>query len=147
MPIPHPSSATPDKPTSTFRFPSLPRDVTREPDAPTPTEYDNDDKATNPTASTNGGPRESRWGARKTGSSIFPGSSPFYGARRARQKSLSEALRNIHNRRGSVSDNAHEIAEALKAPVSPKLIVSWETVEILRTLLILGRSYYVASGS
>ena len=44
--------------------------------------------------------------------------------RRARQKSLSEALRTIHERRGSVTENAHELAEALKAPVSLKLIVS-----------------------
>ena len=41
-----------------------------------------------------------------------------------RQKSISEALRTIRDRRGSVSQNAHEIADALKAPVSAKLIVS-----------------------
>lgn len=41
---------------------------------------------------------------------------------RARQKSLSDAFRTIRTRKGSVSANAHEIAEALKAPVSPKLI-------------------------
>lgn len=39
------------------------------------------------------------------------------------QKSLSEALRTIRGRRGSVSANAHELAHALKAPVSPRLIV------------------------
>ncbi|KAI9671137.1 MAG: suppressor of loss of ypt1 [Caeruleum heppii] len=44
-------------------------------------------------------------------------------ARHGRQKSLSDALRNIRTRKGSVSANAHEIADALKAPVSPKLIV------------------------
>lgn len=37
-----------------------------------------------------------------------------------RQKSLSEAIRNIRERNGSMS---HEIADALKAPVSWKLIV------------------------
>ena len=42
---------------------------------------------------------------------------------RSRQKSLSEAIRTIHARRGSVSANAQEIAEALKAPVSFKLVV------------------------
>ena len=42
---------------------------------------------------------------------------------RTRQKSLSEAIRTIHARRGSVSANAQEIAEALKAPVSLKLVV------------------------
>lgn len=40
-----------------------------------------------------------------------------------RQKSITEAVRNIRNRGGSVSQNAHEIAGALKAPVSPRLIV------------------------
>ncbi|KAF7543302.1 hypothetical protein G7046_g10028 [Stylonectria norvegica] len=40
-----------------------------------------------------------------------------------RQKSLSEALHTIRARNGSVSQNAHEIADALRAPVSPRLIV------------------------
>lgn len=46
------------------------------------------------------------------------------GTRHGRQKSLSDAFHNIRTRRGSVSANAHELADALKAPVSPKLIVS-----------------------
>ena len=40
-----------------------------------------------------------------------------------RQKSLSDAIRTIRTRKGSVSANAQEIAEALKAPVSIKLVV------------------------
>ena len=40
-----------------------------------------------------------------------------------RQPSLTEAIRTIRTRKGSVSANAQEIAEALKAPVSVKLIV------------------------
>lgn len=40
-----------------------------------------------------------------------------------RQKSLSDAIRTIRTRNGSMSQNAHEIADALKAPVSAKLIV------------------------
>ncbi|KAG6029912.1 hypothetical protein E4U40_000221 [Claviceps sp. LM458 group G5] len=40
-----------------------------------------------------------------------------------RQKSLSDALRTIRTRKGSVSQNAHEIADALRAPVSPKLVI------------------------
>ncbi len=40
------------------------------------------------------------------------------------QKSIGDAFRTIRERRGSVSQNAHEIADALKAPVSAKLIVS-----------------------
>lgn len=39
------------------------------------------------------------------------------------QKSISEAFRTIKGRRGSVSQNAHEIADALRAPVSAKLVV------------------------
>ncbi|KAI1339925.1 TPT-domain-containing protein [Xylariaceae sp. FL0016] len=41
----------------------------------------------------------------------------------ARQKSISEAFRTIRGRNGSVSQNAHELADALRAPISPKLIV------------------------
>ena len=43
--------------------------------------------------------------------------------RHGRQKSLSEAFHTIRTRKGSVSQNAHEIADALKAPLSPKLVV------------------------
>ena len=50
----------------------------------------------------------------------------------SRQKSLSEAFQTIRNRRASVSENAHEIAEALKAPVSYKVIVSGPDTEHLR---------------
>jgi solute carrier family 35, member E1 len=45
------------------------------------------------------------------------------GRSHGRQKSLSDAIWTIRTRKASVSANAHEIAEALKAPVSPKLIV------------------------
>ncbi|KAG9242181.1 triose-phosphate transporter family-domain-containing protein [Calycina marina] len=41
----------------------------------------------------------------------------------SRQKSLSDAFRMIRTRKGSVSANVHEISDALKAPVSPKLVV------------------------
>lgn len=40
-----------------------------------------------------------------------------------RQKSLSDAFKTIRARNASVSANVHEIGDALKAPVSPKLIV------------------------
>lgn len=55
-----------------------------------------------------------KWGA------SFPGQ-PARG--HGRQKSINDALRNIRARGGSVSQNAHEIAGALRAPISPKLIV------------------------
>lgn len=45
------------------------------------------------------------------------------GTRHGRQPSLSDAIRNIKGRRGSVNENIHEVAQALKAPVSPKLVV------------------------
>ncbi|KAI8298766.1 putative transporter [Colletotrichum sp. SAR11_240] len=51
-----------------------------------------------------------------------------------RQKSLGDAIHNIRTRGGSVSQNAHEIADALRAPVSPKLIglcVLWYTSSAL----------------
>jgi solute carrier family 35 protein E1 len=51
--------------------------------------------------------------------------------RHNRQKSLSEALNNIRNRSGSVTQNAKEIADALKAPVSPALVVSIIIHELL----------------
>ena len=41
-----------------------------------------------------------------------------------RHRSLSDAFRNIRTRKASVSENAHEIAEALKAPISPKILAS-----------------------
>ncbi|KAI2632116.1 TPT-domain-containing protein [Hypoxylon sp. NC1633] len=40
-----------------------------------------------------------------------------------RQKSISEAFRTMRDRNGSVSQNAHELADALRAPVSPRLII------------------------
>ncbi|KAJ4314576.1 hypothetical protein N0V94_006403 [Neodidymelliopsis sp. IMI 364377] len=43
--------------------------------------------------------------------------------RHGRQKSLSEAFHTIRTRKGSVSQNAHEIADALKAPLSPRLVL------------------------
>ena len=41
-----------------------------------------------------------------------------------RHRSISDAFRSIRTRKASVSENAHEIAEALKAPVSLKILVS-----------------------
>ena len=63
-----------------------------------------------------------------------------------RQPSLSEAIRTIRTRKGSVSANAQEIAEALKAPVSIKLIVSSQNRSISDILLITAR-YFVQCGT
>ncbi|KAH8175270.1 triose-phosphate transporter family protein [Sarocladium implicatum] len=56
------------------------------------------------------------------------------GSRHSRQKSLGDAFRTIRSRNGSVSQNAHEIADALRAPLSPKLIIlclAWYTSSAL----------------
>ncbi|KAF2861205.1 TPT-domain-containing protein [Piedraia hortae CBS 480.64] len=45
------------------------------------------------------------------------------GAGRGRQKSLSEAIHTVRNRQASITENAHEIAESLKAPVSIRLVI------------------------
>ncbi|KAH6604981.1 hypothetical protein Trco_006688 [Trichoderma cornu-damae] len=45
------------------------------------------------------------------------------GRTHGRQKSLGDAFRTIRARNGSMSQNAHEIADALRAPVSPKLVI------------------------
>lgn len=73
-------------------------------------------------------PLAERWTPRKEPESTWMnGSSSTPSRSHGRQKSLSDAIRTIRTRRGSVSANAHEIAEALKAPVSPKLIVNDQT--------------------
>ncbi|KAI9689334.1 MAG: suppressor of loss of ypt1 [Bathelium mastoideum] len=51
-----------------------------------------------------------------------------------KQKSLTEAIHNVRTRRQSVSQNAHEIADALKAPVSVRLVSlcgAWFAMSIL----------------
>lgn len=65
-----------------------------------------------------------RWQARRDSRARFAnGAAHGPTTRHGRQKSLSEAIRTIRTRKASVSQNAHEIADALKAPVSPTLIV------------------------
>jgi solute carrier family 35, member E1 len=70
---------------------------------------------------------QERWHPRKEGvgdSTWMNGRASSGGRPHGRQKSLSDAFRTIRTRRASVSANAQEIADALKAPVSPKLIVT-----------------------
>jgi solute carrier family 35 protein E1 len=69
-------------------------------------------------------PRRSSRAQRFNGGPIYPQAGP---SRHGRQKSLSEAIRTIRTRSGSVTQNAHEIADALKAPVSPRLVVGIRT--------------------
>ncbi|KAK6071885.1 ATP synthase beta chain [Seiridium cupressi] len=56
-----------------------------------------------------------RWGPMDGPSRQGPG--------HGRQKSITQAIRTIRGRNGSVSQNAHEIADALKAPLSWQLII------------------------
>lgn len=71
----------------------------------------------------------------------------------ARQKSINDTLRDIRARGGSVSQNAHEIAGALRAPVSPRLIV-WPPrqkdpghIDMKLSMLIWFRRYCVLCGT
>lgn len=117
-----PASARDASPQSTFKFPAFQPDL-----LPTPEEdyYGlSSSRSGSPShgAHTNGNPIPTdRWQPRKEARFA---NGPINGAstRHGRQKSLSEAIRTIRTRKGSVSQNAHEIADALKAPVSPKLI-------------------------
>ena len=47
-----------------------------------------------------------------------------------RQRSLSDAFKTIRSRKASVSENAREVAEALKAPVSMKIVVCTSLIMI-----------------
>lgn len=94
----------------------------------------------------NGSAKELKWQAQKRDRLPWSNGLTVSGPRRGRQKSLSEAIRTIKDRRASVSENAHEIAEALKAPVSPRLVVGvqqsfahtpclWVSIGSLRVLV------------
>ena len=65
-------------------------------------------------------PRKDRHQAWGPGSINVAGSRSGHG----RQKSIGEAIRTIRTRKGSLSANAHEIADSLKAPLSIRLVVS-----------------------
>ncbi len=70
--------------------------------------------------------RNDKWQARRDhhvvwGNGHINPSPPNHG--HGRQKSISEAIHTIRTRKGSVSANAAELADALKAPVSVRLIV------------------------
>lgn len=66
--------------------------------------------------------RSSRANSRVEFADRYSGAGGGPTTRHGRQKSLSEAIRTIRTRKGSVSQNAVEIADALKAPVSWRLI-------------------------
>jgi len=79
----------------------------------------------------NGALHSERWQSRRESQHLWSnGHALPSGPRHGRQKSLSDAIRTIRTRKGSVSANAQEIAEALKAPVSFKLIVRTSPTEL-----------------
>ncbi|KAK4696587.1 solute carrier family 35, member E1, partial [Lecanoromycetidae sp. Uapishka_2] len=76
-------------------------------------------------AKINGTPHNERWQPRKDnhlawGNGHINLAPPL---QNRRQRSLSDAFKTIRSRKASVSENAHEIAEALKAPISFKIII------------------------
>ncbi len=76
-------------------------------------------------AKTSGGLHSERWRTRKDNHLAWgDGHLNVAGPRQhGRHRSISDAFRNIRTRKASVSENAHEIAEALKAPISFRILV------------------------
>lgn len=80
-----------------------------------------------PEAATNGKPQEEQnghdhtWQPRKAEYAGWDHHKPA--SKHRPRKSISETITTIRKRNASMSANAHDIAEALKAPVSYKLIV------------------------
>ena len=95
------------------------------------TEYDESESVRNGSArtlspaKTNGVLHSERWQTRKDNHLAWgDGHLNVAGPRQhGRHRSISDAFRNIRIRKASVSENAHEIAEALKAPVSFRILV------------------------
>lgn len=96
-----------------------------------------------PVASSNGfigGPAPAdRWQPRRDSGLRGAGWANASTGGHTRQKSLSDAFRTIRTRRASVSANVHEISDALKAPVSPKLIVGLSHLQRKDPILIYRR--------
>ncbi|KEF54671.1 uncharacterized protein A1O9_09113 [Exophiala aquamarina CBS 119918] len=68
-----------------------------------------------------------KWPARKMSQRLREARPPGVYGHRSR-RSVSDAINKFRTRQGSVSENAHELAEALKAPISYKLIalcIAW----------------------
>lgn len=66
---------------------------------------------------------EYKWPSRRA-SQRLPSARPPNNLGHRPRRSVSDAFAKLRNRQGSVTENAQELAEALKAPVSYKLIVS-----------------------
>ena len=84
-----------------------------------------------PNAKYNGALQGERWQHRRDNHITWSNGNAKGPSRHQRQPSLSDAIRTIRTRKGSVSANAQEIAEALKAPISFKLIVGPPRMSLL----------------
>lgn len=87
-----------------------------------------------PEATTNGKPQEEQNGHDHTWQPRKAGYKPA--SKHRPRKSISETITTIRKRNASMSANAHDIAEALKAPVSYKLIVREPPCNILPHVLL-----------
>ncbi|KAF2129029.1 TPT-domain-containing protein [Dothidotthia symphoricarpi CBS 119687] len=120
-----PASVRDPSPQNTFKFPAFQPEL-----LPTPEDYpyglssSRTPSPGQPTQANGSVTHAERWQPRKEVRAGFAnGLGLSAAARHGRQKSLTEAFRTIRTRNGSVSQNAHEIADALKAPLSPKLVM------------------------
>jgi solute carrier family 35 protein E1 len=128
------SSVSPN-PNGTYKFPDLSHDAFA---SEALEDFSQDDKPKPlPKGLPHGLHSSERWPARRA-SNTNNWSSYANGApgkmRHGRQKSLTEAIKTVRGRKASISENAHEIAESLKAPVSWKLVILcgvWYTTSIM----------------
>lgn len=118
--------------TETFKFPDFEQPLPSRDSLTTHKEEERSAKTSartpspNPASKPNGILHSGRWQHRRDSHLAWGNTNGHLvgsGTRHGRQKSLSDAIRNIRTRKGSVSANAQELAEALKAPVSIKLVV------------------------
>lgn len=106
----------------TVKFPDFDQSVPSGDFLPTLEEERDRVPSPRPLSKANGSAYGDRWQHRRDNHIAWDEGPPRGFARHKRQPSLSDAIRTIRTRRGSVSANAQEIAEALKAPISFKLI-------------------------
>lgn len=127
-------SSTSPNPNGTFKFPDLAHDDFNE------DTFEDFSRDGTPKPLPHGLPHglhsSERWPARRASNANNWNtySNGTAGKRHGRQKSLSEAIKTVRGRKASISENAHEIAESLKAPISWKLIILcgvWYTTSIM----------------
>ena len=117
------SSSNPTEP-STFKFPDFIQETGEEREGDT---FEDISRGPSPKPLPNGLPvglhSSERWPMRKEANWRAWANGSAGVTKHGRQKSLSEAIRTVRTRNASISENAQEIAEALKAPVSYRLVV------------------------